>query len=88
MKKNIVLTVLSGFILFCLFGCQNQVKTIEYYSNHLDEAKARVAKCEKEGRLNENQERDCSNAYNAVYKTDLKYFGEKIDKVFKDIFEQ
>ncbi|EJX5989218.1 hypothetical protein OEC63_000060, partial [Campylobacter coli] len=33
---------------------------------HLDEAKARVAECKKMEKMNETQQRDCSNANEAV----------------------
>ncbi len=45
-----------------LAGCGDEAKTSDYYKTHLDEAKARVAECKKMEKMNETQQRDCSNA--------------------------
>ncbi|EOU2824632.1 EexN family lipoprotein [Campylobacter coli] len=49
-----------------LAGCGDEAKTSDYYKAHLDEAKARVAECKKMEKMNETQQRDCSNAKWAV----------------------
>ncbi|HED6677900.1 TPA: EexN family lipoprotein, partial [Campylobacter jejuni] len=49
-----------------LAGCGDEAKTNDYYKTHLDEAKARVAECKKMEKMNETQQRDCSNAKWAV----------------------
>lgn len=49
-----------------LAGCGDEAKTSDYYKAHLDETKARVAECKKMEKMNETQQRDCSNAKWAV----------------------
>ncbi|EOU4214077.1 EexN family lipoprotein [Campylobacter coli] len=45
--------IFSGLIglgaLAFLAGCGDEAKTSDYYKAHLDEAKARVAECKKNG---------------------------------------
>ena len=55
------------FVVVFLTGCQEKAKTQEYYSQHLDEAKARVEICKKLVDYNEIQQQDCANANNAIF---------------------
>ncbi|EAJ5683698.1 hypothetical protein BBZ05_07355 [Campylobacter lari] len=58
------LTALGALIF--LVGCGDEIKTTEYYKQHIEEAQEKDAKCQKQGNLNENQQRDCSNARQAI----------------------
>lgn len=55
------LLVLTFFI-----GCGEEAKTKEYYSQHMDEAKARAEACKKLEKYNEIQQLDCQNARRAI----------------------
>ncbi|MDN5071444.1 EexN family lipoprotein [Aliarcobacter butzleri] len=55
-----------GMLLF-LSGCGEEAKTKEYYSQHIEEAKARVAECKKLESMNETQQLDCTNANSAFF---------------------
>lgn len=66
MKNFIFSSLLSLSALAFLAGCGNEFKTSDYYKENLDEAKARVAKCKKMEKMNETQQRDCSNANEAL----------------------
>ncbi|MCT7910709.1 EexN family lipoprotein [Arcobacter lacus] len=69
MKKVILKTLFFIGAISLLTGCQEEkieIKTVEYYSQHLEEAKARVSECKKLEKANENQQLDCSNAQEAV----------------------
>ncbi|HGS5703872.1 EexN family lipoprotein [Vibrio diabolicus] len=59
MKQLIFLTFLSFF----LTGCGEEVKSVEYYSNHLDEAKNVREQCEKE---TATPSENCKNARKAL----------------------
>ncbi|HDX6240943.1 TPA: EexN family lipoprotein [Campylobacter fetus subsp. venerealis] len=63
MKK---LFVSSLSLLALLTGCGEEAKTKEYYSQHLEEAKARVAECKKLEKFNETEQVDCANAEDAI----------------------
>ncbi|WP_081301442.1 EexN family lipoprotein [Campylobacter fetus] len=66
MRKLILSSLLSlGFIAF-LAGC-GEAKTQEYYSQHLEEAEARVAQCKKLEKFNETEQIDCTNANRALF---------------------
>ncbi|EAJ8891600.1 hypothetical protein BU991_08465, partial [Campylobacter jejuni] len=62
MKHFIFGGLISLGALAFLIGCGDEAKTSEYYEKHIDEAKARVAECKKMEKMNETQQRDCSNA--------------------------
>ncbi|ECK7561863.1 EexN family lipoprotein [Campylobacter coli] len=62
MKHFIFGGLLSLGALAFLAGCGDEAKTSDYYKTHIDEAKARVAECKKMEKMNETQQRDCSNA--------------------------
>lgn len=65
--KHFIFSGLIGWgALAFLAGCGDEAKTSDYYKAHLDEAKARVAECKKMEKMNETQQRDCSNAKWAV----------------------
>ncbi|MFV0948311.1 EexN family lipoprotein [Campylobacter jejuni] len=49
-----------------LIGCGDEAKTLEYYKNHLEEAKQKVEMCKKLEHSNETQQLDCSNAKEAI----------------------
>ncbi|EAB5365160.1 TPA: EexN family lipoprotein [Campylobacter jejuni] len=66
MKHFIFGGLISLGALAFLIGCGDEAKTSEYYEKHIDEAKARVAECKKMEKMNETQQRDCSNAKWAV----------------------
>ncbi|HED6686284.1 TPA: EexN family lipoprotein [Campylobacter jejuni] len=66
MKHFIFGGLISLGALACLIGCGDEAKTSEYYEKHIDEAKARVAECKKMEKMNETQQRDCSNASEAI----------------------
>ncbi len=54
--------------LLLLTACSEEAKTVDYYSQHLDEAKQVLSDCENDAR---NKDADCENAASAVSK-DLK----------------
>ncbi|MDV6252893.1 EexN family lipoprotein [Vibrio sp. EA2] len=54
--------------LILLTACSEEAKTVDYYSQHLDEAKQVLSDCENDAR---NKDADCENAASAVSK-DLK----------------
>ena len=65
--KHFIFSGLIGWgALAFLAGRGDEAKTSDYYKAHLDEAKARVAECKKMEKMNETQQRDCSNAKWAV----------------------
>lgn len=64
--KTILLGLLSLSTLMFLSGCGEEAKTKEYYSQHIDEAKARAEVCKKLEKYNEIQQLDCQNARRAV----------------------
>ncbi|HHS6700340.1 TPA: EexN family lipoprotein [Campylobacter jejuni] len=65
MKKIFRLIVsISTLIIFA--GCGDEVKTLEYYKNHLEEAKQKVEMCKKLEHSNETQQLDCNNAKEAI----------------------
>ncbi|EAI7038464.1 hypothetical protein C1Z80_08920 [Campylobacter jejuni] len=66
MKHFIFGGLISLGALAFLIGCGDEAKTSEYYEKHIDKAKARVAECKKMEKMNETQQRDCSNAKWAV----------------------
>ncbi len=48
--KHFIFSGLIGWgALAFLAGCGDEAKTSDYYKAHLDEAKARVAECKKNG---------------------------------------
>ncbi|MBE7358825.1 EexN family lipoprotein [Campylobacter sp. RM12327] len=67
MKKLFVSSLLSLGLLVFLTGCGEEAKTKEYYSQHLEEAKARVAECKKLEKFNETEQIDCANANKALF---------------------
>ncbi|HDM8194107.1 TPA: EexN family lipoprotein [Vibrio harveyi] len=64
--KTIIKTL--PLVLVLLTACSEEAKTVEYYSQHLDEAKQVLADCENDAR---KKNADCGNAASAVSK-DLK----------------
>ncbi|WP_274881984.1 EexN family lipoprotein [Vibrio harveyi] len=64
--KTIIKTL--PLVLVLLTACSEEAKTVEYYSQHLDEAKQVLADCENDARKKNS---DCENAAKAVSK-DLK----------------
>lgn len=69
-KENTVKTSLYGLLsLFALvfLGCGEEAKTKEYYSQHVEEAKAKVETCKKLEKHNEIQQLDCQNARSALF---------------------
>ncbi|EDP6893720.1 EexN family lipoprotein [Campylobacter jejuni] len=66
MKHFIFSGLISLGALAFLAGCGDEIKTTEYYKQHIEEAKEKDAKCQKQGNLNENQQKDCSNARQAI----------------------
>ncbi|RCR62129.1 EexN family lipoprotein [Vibrio harveyi] len=64
--KTIIKTL--PLVLVLLTACSEEAKTVEYYSQHLDEAKQVLADCENDAR---KKNADCENAASAVSK-DLK----------------
>ncbi|EAI3887298.1 EexN family lipoprotein [Campylobacter fetus] len=67
MKKIVLSSLLSLGLLAFLTGCGQEAKTQEYYSQHLEEAKARVAECKKLEKFNETEQIDCTNANSALF---------------------
>ncbi|APP08084.1 EexN family lipoprotein [Vibrio harveyi] len=55
-------------VLVLLTACSEEAKTVDYYSQHLDEAKQVLADCKNDARKKNS---DCENAAKAVSK-DLK----------------
>lgn len=51
-----------------LIGCSDTPDTIKYYETHPEKAEIRVNKCKDEGKLSDNQERDCFNASSGLQK--------------------
>ncbi|MBW1387017.1 hypothetical protein AT924_07230, partial [Campylobacter jejuni] len=80
MKHFIFGGLISLGALAFLIGCGDEAKTSEYYEKHIDEAKARVAECKKMEKMNETQQRDCSNAKWAVETKGLENAGSSWGK--------
>ncbi|ECC0108133.1 hypothetical protein FMG34_02920 [Campylobacter jejuni] len=80
MKHFIFGGLISLGALAFLIGCGDEAKTSEYYEKHIDEAKARVAECKKMEKMNETQQRDCSNAKWAVETKGLENAGSSWSK--------
>ncbi|MDA0385586.1 EexN family lipoprotein [Vibrio owensii] len=66
MKRIAKFLPLSAIIL--LTACSEDVKTVDYYSQHLDEAKQVITECKNDA---QNSGANCKNAANAVSQ-DLK----------------
>ncbi|EMC9392310.1 EexN family lipoprotein [Vibrio parahaemolyticus] len=66
MKHIVKLLTLSAMVL--LTACSEDVKTVDYYSQHLDEAKQVVTECKNDA---QNSGANCENAANAINE-DLK----------------
>ncbi|MFY4691216.1 EexN family lipoprotein [Campylobacter jejuni] len=64
--KKIFGLIISISTLVIFIGCGNEAKTLEYYKNHLEEAKQKVEMCKKLEHSNETQQLDCSNAKEAI----------------------
>ncbi|MCV3371741.1 EexN family lipoprotein [Campylobacter lari] len=64
--KKIFFGLTTVGILILFFGCGEEVKTLEYYKNHLEEAKEKVEACKKLELSNEAQRLDCENAKEAM----------------------
>ena len=80
MKHFIFGGLLSLGALAFLAGCGDEAKTSDYYKTHIDEAKARVAECKKMEKMNETQQRDCSNAKWAIETKGLENAGSSWGK--------
>ena len=65
MKKTLIRISLLAILLA---GCSklHQVKSYEYYSKHLDEARIVSAGCKDIDQSDENIRKDCSNAAEAL----------------------
>lgn len=53
-----------------LNGCDAKPKTMEYYKDHLDEAKTVIEECKTAGNLTGNKHENCVNASAAVLRFD------------------
>ncbi|EKT0455021.1 EexN family lipoprotein [Campylobacter jejuni] len=80
MKHFIFGGLISLGALAFFVGCGDEAKTSEYYEKNIDEAKARVAECKKMEKMNETQQRDCSNAKWAVETKGLENTGSSWGK--------
>lgn len=71
MKQFITSKLLVVCALAFFIGCgdnkKHEIKTVEYYEQHIEEAKAREEQCKKEGQLSEEQKMDCANASRALF---------------------
>lgn len=65
--RQFLQTILTIGAITFLTGCGEEAKTKEYYSQHLEEAKARVAECKKLEKSNETVQLDCQNAESALF---------------------
>lgn len=65
MKKIII----SLTLLLALAGCSEEIKSFDYYSDNLDEAKEVKTSCEKTHLAKEDQ--NCINAIKAVENNDI-----------------
>lgn len=66
MKQFIVNGLVSLGVLAFLIACGTEVKTREYYEQHIDEARAKREECRKQRKPDKDWERDCENAEKAV----------------------
>lgn len=61
MKQFISSLMVVGALAF-FAGCGDEVKSVDYYEKHPEEAKAKVEQCEKMRKMSDNQKQDCDNA--------------------------
>jgi len=63
-----VFSFIGGVFLLSsmLNGCEAKPKTMEYYKDHLEEAKTVIADCEEAGTLTGDTKENCVNASAAV----------------------
>ncbi|MFA6760276.1 MAG: EexN family lipoprotein [Sulfuricurvum sp.] len=67
MKRLAIKTVFAVSATLLFVGCGDQIKTKEYYSAHLEEAKTKMQECQTAtGVLDETQKQECDNAYGAL----------------------
>lgn len=62
MKKILSLLFVSSVIV----GCGQEVKSQEYYHEHLEEAEQKLQFCKTADRTNQDINQDCKNAAGAV----------------------
>lgn len=67
-----VFSFIGGVFLLSsmLNGCDGKVKTMEYYKDHLDEAKSVVAECKANETVTGNKHENCVNASAAILRFD------------------
>ena len=58
----------ASFIMVLISGCSkpHEVKTYEYYTEHIDEASTVAKACKAADKTDPNIEQDCSNAVKAL----------------------
>lgn len=57
----------GAFLLSSMLnGCEAKPKTMEYYKDHLDEAKTVIAECKAAGTLTGDKKENCVNASGAI----------------------
>lgn len=85
MKQFISNIVVVGALVFFI-GCGDEVKSIDYYEKHPEEAKAKVKECNKMGKMSEEQKQDCANAIEGNFKSGLQNLG-KSQKIIPSVTE-
>ncbi|MBZ7980322.1 EexN family lipoprotein [Campylobacter sp. RM12640] len=85
MKQFISSLMVVGALTFFV-GCGDEVKSIDYYIQHPEEAKAKIEKCNKMGKMSEEQKQDCGNATEGRFKADLRNLG-KSQKIIPSVTE-
>lgn len=76
MKQFISSLMVVGALAFFV-GCGDEVKSIDYYEKHPEEAKAKIEKCNKMGKMSEYQKQDCGNALQGNWNADWSNVGKK-----------
>lgn len=66
MKQIVLKTLLAVGVIAFLAGCGEEAKTVNYYKDHIEEAKAKLQECKKMETVNDTKELDCQNAQSAV----------------------
>ena len=85
MKQFISSLMVVGALAF-FAGCGDEVKSVDYYTQHPEEAEAKIKKCNKMGKMSEDQKQDCGNATEGRFKAGLKNLG-KSQKIIPSVTE-
>lgn len=71
MKQFISSLMVVGALAF-FAGCGDEVKSVDYYTQHPEEAETKFEQCKKMGKMSEEQKQDCRNASEGRFKAGLR----------------